>query len=83
MNSGKIFRTEDNGADYITITIDKPLITVKITSLLYPVSGVGHAKCDPTDKWNEALGSQLAYSRALARTSNKLVKYLVKSASRS
>jgi hypothetical protein len=78
-SSGKIVRTETNSADFVEIVIDKPLVSVAIHNRFYPVSGRGHAKCDPTDAWSEDFGVQLAYSRALARASNRLIKHLVKS----
>jgi len=78
--NGRIFRTETNDSDYIEWTIDKPLVTARVMSLRYPVDGVGHAKCDPSDNFDAAFGMQLAYSRALGRASNKLVKHLVRKA---
>jgi hypothetical protein len=80
MNTGKVIRTERTNTDYVEWVIDKPIITTRIMSLVYPVVSVGHAKCDPSDNWNESFGMQLAYTRALGRASNKLVKYLVRSA---
>ena len=67
-----------NDADKIDFIIDQPFVSVEIMNLLTGLRAKGHAKCDPTDKWNRELGAQLAYVRALGRVARKMERHYIK-----
>jgi hypothetical protein len=69
---------DENEIDTWDVTVDYPLVTAKVTNRRLHISAIGYAKCDPTDKWNELFGVDLAYSRALSRISRKIERYLIK-----
>lgn len=78
----KTFATITNEIDHITYVVDQPLITVEIMNIQTGFKAKGHAKCDPTDRWNENFGVNLAYARALNRLTKKLERYYVNSLSK-
>lgn len=69
--SGKM----ENGIDVVEWAIEQPLVTVKITNTDTNKHGVGHAYCDPTDRFDSKFGFDLAYTRALLRLAKKNEQY--------
>lgn len=69
--------TEVNEVDMLEVSIDKPLVSVRVTNLATGISAMGHAKCDPTDRWNEEFGYKLAQVRAVNRVTRKMEKHWV------
>jgi hypothetical protein len=65
-------------SDEIDFVIDQPLVSVEIMNLRTGLRAKGHSKCDPTDRWNKELGTQLAYVRALGRVARKVERYYIK-----
>ena len=72
---------DESGASVSTF-IDKPLISSYIDVYMYDrwFFGKGHAKCHPTDKFDEAFGESLAMVRAYTRLYRKMEKHLIRKA---
>lgn len=66
--------------DGLFISVDTgPITQAIVTNLAHNISGVGHAKLNLVDEYNEQFGADLASSRAYERLFKKLSKKLIKS----
>jgi hypothetical protein len=73
------YTIEPDDGNYITYINTGPLTRVEVTNTYWDVTGVGHAKCDSVDTYDENFGMVLANARAVERVSRKVQKAMIKS----